>query len=71
MAAILRPISKILGATHPAIAAYAECHTVEEVRMHFVTGDDYAWRAEVGNQTRQRLWAACTPEIKSLLNLQR
>ena len=71
MAAILRPISKILGTAHPALAAYAECRAIEEVRMHFVTGDDRAWRAEVGEQTRERLWAACTPDIKSLLNLER
>jgi hypothetical protein len=68
-AAVLRGISDALAREHLAMAPFADCRTIEEVRVHFVQGDDDAWRGEVDDETRERLWAACTPEIKSLLQL--
>jgi hypothetical protein len=68
-AAVLRRISGILADTYPAMAPYADIQKLEELRIHFVTGSDQAWQAEVGYETRERLWAACTPDIKSLLDL--
>ncbi len=68
-AAVLRKISAILGAAYPAMAAYAECRAVAEVRVHFVTGDDHAWQDEVDHETRERLWSALTPDMKFLLDL--
>jgi hypothetical protein len=67
--ALLRRISRVLAHEHPAIASFAEHRELEQVNVHFVTGDDHAWEAEVDYATRERLWAACTPEIKSLLDL--
>jgi len=69
LAGTVRRIAQILQRDHPAMAAYAECIAVEEVRIHFNQGDDEAWRAEVGEATRQRLWDACTPDIRALLAL--
>jgi hypothetical protein len=37
--------------------------------MHFVDGHDDAWRREVGSSTRDRLWQACTAEMKAMLDL--
>ena len=68
-AAVLRKISRALAGTYPAMTPFADCRTVAEVRVHFVTGNDHAWQAEVDYETRERLWAACTPDIKSLLEL--
>jgi hypothetical protein len=68
-AAVLRRMSRILVKAHPALAAYTECPQLEPVNVHLVTGDDHAWESEVDYQARERLWAACTPEIKSLLAL--
>ena len=69
LASVLRKIARTLSATSAAIAPFADCRTIEELRVHFVSGDDHAWQLEVDYETRERLWAACTPEIKSLLNL--
>ena len=66
---MLRKIARTSSATSAAIAPFADCRTIEELRVHFETGNDQAWQAEVNYETRERLWAACTPEIKSLLNL--
>jgi hypothetical protein len=71
LAAAICKIATILQGHHPAMSAYATCRTVEEVRMHFVSGNDQAWRAEVDDETRERLWAACTSDMKSLLELER
>jgi hypothetical protein len=68
-AGVLRKISRILSDDHPAMRPYRDCQSLQEVRVHFETGSDFAWRAEVDDKTRRRLWAACTPEIKSLLGL--
>jgi hypothetical protein len=67
--AILRKISGILGADNKAIAAFAHSHSLEEERMHFVDGNDQAWQREVSSANRDRLWQACTPEMKSMLDL--
>ena len=69
LAGTVRRIAGILQRDYPAMAAYAECTALEEVRIHFNQGDDEAWRAEVGEATRQRLWDACTPDIRVLLAL--
>jgi hypothetical protein len=69
LSAIVRQIALTLQSEFPAMAAYAECADVKEVRIHFKQGDDEAWRWEVGDATRQRLWDACTTEIKELLHL--
>ena len=68
-AAVLRRISQVLADKHPAMERFVDCRTVEEVRVHFVQGDDHAWRSEVDYVTREVLWAACTPDVKSLLDL--
>jgi hypothetical protein len=68
-AAVLRRMSRMLVDAHPALAAYTDCRRLEPVNIHFVTGDDHAWETEVDYQARERLWAACTPEVKSLLDL--
>jgi hypothetical protein len=68
-AAVLRKVVGVLQPEYPELAVYADCEKVPDIKIHFVTGDDDAWRAEVDDQTRRRLWAACTPEIRSLLAL--
>ena len=65
----LRSILRILQDGCPAIGPYAEAGHVDEVRIHFKRGDDEAWRSEVGEGTRARLWEGCTPEIRDLLRL--
>jgi hypothetical protein len=70
LAAVLRTICSVLQSSSPAMSAYATCQTIPEVAIHLESGDDHAWKAEVGEATRDRLWDACTPEIKSLLGLQ-
>jgi hypothetical protein len=67
----VRRIARTLQTEFPAMASYAERTEVEEVRIHFKQGDDNAWRSEVGEATRQRLWDACTPDIRELLHLAR
>jgi hypothetical protein len=62
-------IARTLQNEFPAMAAFVERTDVEEVRIHYKQGDDEAWRSEVGDATRRRLWDACTPEIKELLRL--
>lgn len=69
-AAVLRKVVRILQRDYPALSAYADCQKVPDIKIHYVTGNDHAWLAEVGDQTRQRMWAACTPEIRSLLALE-
>jgi hypothetical protein len=65
----VRRIARIMQNEFPAMAAYAECVDVEEVKIHFAQGDDDAWRSEVGEATRQKLWEACTADIRELLQL--
>jgi hypothetical protein len=65
----VRQIAQALQDEHPAMAAYAQRAEVEEVRIHFNQGDDEAWRAEIGEATRQNLWDACTADIRELLRL--
>jgi hypothetical protein len=68
-AAVLGGISAILAPAYPALASLADRPSPAEVRMHFVSGDDDAWKEEVSRATRDLLWEACTPDIKSLLKL--
>jgi hypothetical protein len=70
LAGAICKISTILQDGYPAMSEYSAIRKVEEVRMHFVTGNDDAWRAETDSATRGRLWAACSSDMKSLLNLQ-
>jgi hypothetical protein len=65
----VRRIANILQGQYPALAAYTKSVDVEEVRIHFAQGDDDAWRSEVSAATRQKLWNACTPDIRELLQL--
>ena len=65
----VRRIARILQDRYPAMAAYAQSVDVEEVRIHFAQGDDDVWRSEVGSATREKLWAACTADIRELLEL--
>jgi hypothetical protein len=69
-AAVLRRIGGVFGPGYPVLAAGADQQALDEVRMHFVSGDDHAWKAEVSRETRDLFWEACTPEMKSLLNLE-
>jgi hypothetical protein len=68
--AVLRKIAAVLGSGHPALAAHTDRQSFEEVRMHFVSGDDHAWKKEVSRATRDLFWEACTPDIKSMLKLE-
>jgi len=68
-AAAVRKVVGVLRAQYPALSAYADCEKVPIIKLHYVTGDDNAWRAEVGEQARERLWIACTPDMRSLLAL--
>ena len=65
----IRQIGRTLQDEFPAMAPFVERTDVEEVRIHYKQGDDEAWRSEVGEATRQKLWDACTPAIRELLNL--
>lgn len=65
----IRRIGQILANDYPAMENLATSKHVEERRGNFVTGDPDAWRSEVSDVTRGRLWAACSPEMKSLLDL--
>lgn len=67
--ATVRLIARTLQDEFAAMAAYAKCANVEEVRIHYKQGDDDAWRSEVGEATRRKLWDACTTEIREVLNL--
>jgi hypothetical protein len=65
----IRQIAYILQDEYSAMAAYAEWYAVEKINIHFNEGDDAAWRSEVGDGTRQKLWDACTDDIRELLRL--
>jgi hypothetical protein len=41
----------------------------KEVKIHFKQGDDDAWRREVSEGTAKKLWTACSPGIRELLQL--
>jgi hypothetical protein len=69
--AILRKLAGVLGADNKTIAAFAYAHSLQEERMHFVDGHDDAWRREVDSSSRDRLWQACTSEMKAMLDLKR
>jgi hypothetical protein len=69
LAGTVRRIARILQDGHPAMVPYAQRRDVEEIRVHFQEGDDEAWRSEVGAAARTRLWDACTPDFRELLNL--
>ncbi len=66
---ILRKIAGVLGADNKTIAAFANAHSLQEERMHFVDGHDDAWRREVDSSSRDRVWQACTSEMKAMLDL--
>jgi hypothetical protein len=68
-AAALRKLVGVLQQNYPSLSAYADRLDVPDIRIHYVTGDDEAWRMEVGEAAQRRLWSACTPEIRSLLTL--
>src|SRR5258708_19261337 len=68
--AILRKIAGVLGADNKSISAFSHAHSLQEDRMHFVHGHDDAWQREVDSPTRDRLWQACTAEMKALLDLE-
>jgi hypothetical protein len=67
---VIGRICSILQQDYPALAPYRSLRAVEEVRTHFVSGDDEAWRAEIGEPARERVWSACTPDIRALLALE-
>jgi hypothetical protein len=67
---ILRRIRSILGTNHTSSTALDANYPLEEQRRHFVEGDDRAWTREVDALTREAMWQACTPQIRSLLNLE-
>jgi hypothetical protein len=68
---VVRKIAATLQDRYPTMSRFADMQTVEEVRVHFVTGNDQAWQAEIDGATRDRLWEACSADMKSLLDLQR
>jgi hypothetical protein len=70
IAAAVRKICGVLRFNYPAVSAHAQATAIAEVRVHFVTGNDQAWRAEVGSAARERLWEACTPDMRQLLDLE-
>jgi hypothetical protein len=68
--AILRRIRNVVGADGASSRAFAANYPLEEQRLHFVEGDDRAWHREVDAATRDTLWQACSPQIRSLLDLE-
>jgi hypothetical protein len=70
VAAAVRKICGVLHFNYPALSAHVQATSIAELRVHFVTGDDQAWRAEVGSAARERLWEACTPDMRRLLDLE-
>jgi glycosyltransferase involved in cell wall biosynthesis len=71
LAGTLRKIAGLLQNDHPSLLPYTQHQTIAPLRAHFVTGDDHAWRREVSRGVLDRLWAACTPEIRSFLDLEK
>jgi hypothetical protein len=69
VADVVRKIGTTLESAYPAVASVRSAQ-IAEVRMHFVNGDDQAWKNEVGPSVRRRMWDACTSEIRELLDLQ-
>jgi hypothetical protein len=69
-AAVVRKIVGTLQWDYPALRPYVDLVKVPELKLHFVTGDDDAWRAEVGDATKQRLWSACSSDVRNLLKLE-
>lgn len=59
-----RVCSTMQESGHPVLEQFTNANVVEEVRVHYVTGDDASWRSEVGDKVRGELWEACTPEIR-------
>lgn len=69
-ATVRRICSVLRDRGHPVLERFAKADAVEEVRVHYVAGDDDAWRSEVGDKVRSEMWEACTPEIRDLLALE-
>jgi hypothetical protein len=69
LSSTIRQIAYILQDEYSTMATYAEWYSVAKVNVHFNQGNDVAWRSEVGDATRQRLWDALTPDIRKLLHL--
>ena len=68
--AVVRRVCSTMQESHPVLEQYANANVVEEVRVHFITGDDDSWRGEVGDKVRGELWEACTLEIREMLQLE-
>jgi hypothetical protein len=62
-------IARIAQGGVPATGSSLDRAQFEEVKIHFKEGDDNAWRSEVSEATAKRLWEACSPEIRELLQL--
>jgi hypothetical protein len=68
--AVVRQVcSTMQESGHPVLEQFTQANVVEEVRVHYVTGDDATWRAEVGDKIRGEMWEACTPKIREMLAL--
>ncbi len=69
MGAAVRGLLERYRPDHPALEAVI-AESVQEVRAHFFRGDDDAWRENVGNAARRRLWDAMSPQAIELLELE-
>lgn len=57
-------------ADYPALAPYVAA-PIAEVSANFVTGNDEAWRAQIGSRGQDRLWEATPEPVRALFQLRR
>jgi hypothetical protein len=69
-AASARTVAAVLSDGSPAIRRFAKTTVMPHFETPFVTDDDDCWRSDVGREARARMWAACSPAIRGLLDLE-
>jgi hypothetical protein len=68
IAAMTRQVLTVLVAKYPALEQFVAVD-VAEVRANYVTGDEQAWRKDIGTSGQQRLWQAIPQNVKDFLGL--
>jgi len=66
---VVRHICGALAKSNQLMTPYAEASEVSTVHVHMVQGDDEAWRREIDDSLRERLWTCCTPTVRKHLGL--
>jgi hypothetical protein len=69
-AASARAIAAALSDGSPAMRRFAKTTVMPQFETPIGTDDDDSWRDSVGSEARARMWAACTPKIRALLDLE-